>query len=278
MDDVIELNRSPVWLRFITELPLSPDTQTRIGSQPPSEHPSPSDQLSKDIGLLPHLVGATADERSYYQVESMPPSVSQNYNAQFNWQIEPSITLQQATSSSMQSAKNIAKVCSARKYSSCISNPLEINTKNYGLSVQYKDKVVVTWYSKINRGEEMHLGTTFFAEFSSIDNKQAVADSVYSMKGLWIPSGQYDSLELLQITVVGYYSGGGQECVSGTCSFPSLLIKNHNIIAINSKTEVAMNRYGGGSSCIVLDPEAVLLCSSQDWNTQKETFHSTSLR
>ncbi len=242
--------------------------------------PTPTLETNTNIPVLVlhDLTNQANQRRSHFALENMPVPTTQIANKTWHWKSETKISLQDAIKKSQASAKNIKQICTTKGGFACSNDPLALLTNNFGISGYYQGKFLVIWYSQIKDANQFDQAKTYLAEYSSLDAKQTLASSIFSLDRVWTPSGQYSSLNLLNIAEVIYRTDGGQGCVSSTCGYTSLLIKHDDIVGQDNKVVIAMGRYGGGTSCVVLSPEAVLLCSSSDWNTHAEKLEATSLK
>ncbi len=256
---------------LVTFFTVGVNNTPAIPSVPPATPlPTQEAQIS-GVFNLPDLTGATPEKIASYTKEGNPAPISKDFNTNIGWQLESSVSLKQAINNSLASAKDVKKLCKTSTESFCQPNPLAILDKDYGFAVQYQNKFLIVWYSRFSNVEGFDQAKTFIATYDSLENVNALATTVYSSTFKILPTGQYSDLQLLNLTIFYYYPDLGRECISSTCGNSSALVKNGQVMAIDGKVVVAMGRYGGGSSCIVIQSQAILLCNSYESGSNRLT-------
>lgn len=223
------------------------------------------------VMILPEAPTESPERIAAFTKDGNPTPVSKNFNNDVGWKSEPSTTLKQAITNSLKSVKDLKKLCLSAEETICRSNPLNVANKDYGLTFSYQGKYIVTWYDSFTNPDQFYKAKTFIAEFSSLERLDSTATSIHSMNWPVIPAAQYQDLDLLSLDSFDYYPGYGQECVSSTCSNSSYFIKDNQVIGIDKTIKIAMNRYGGGTACVVIRSQAILLCNTDDWHTHELT-------
>jgi len=226
---------------------------------------------------LADLSRSSRAEDSVQYKNEIANAVAQNYNEEFRWQNESPVSLQTAMSNRLSNVKDFKKVCTDHE---CVLHLKGFFDGTDTRVTQHADKFLITWYTNLDNGDNFAHTKTFLAEFSSLNSLQTMSNTVYSLNGAWVPTDEHPGLDLLKLSEIHDYGPqGGHQCVSAGCTFKAILIKQNNIIAKAYDIELAMNRYGGGSKCHIIEKAAVLLCKSQPYGGTPEEIHSvTSLK
>lgn len=232
---------------------------------------SPKTSQTINVMSLPEAPTASPETIKAYTEISNPAPVSKTFNTDIDWKLEPAISLKQAITNSQISVKNFKKLCKDPDEFLCTPNPLKVINPDYGLAFDYEDKFLIVWYSAFANQDQLNQAKTFIAEFDSLEQETELASSIYSAKIPLLPIDQYSDLKLLNLKAISYSYNGGQGCISSGCGNNGYLVKDHQVIAIDKEAIIAGGRYGGGTKCIVIRAQAILLCNTQDWHTKIQT-------
>lgn len=230
------------------------------------------------MSLVVSLTDLRKESTVHYNELDLPDTTHENHNERLQWQKETNISLGEAIRFSDKSAQDIVKLCRSMQAFDCNNNPMDLIIPDHGMFTKYEDKFLVSWYQNISDHTNLTYSKSFIAEFSSLDELGTSANSVYSLAGMWRPSGYHPDLELLELSKIRHSSQSRMECIQGTCVFDSILIKDRTIIANHGSNEVGWNRYGGGTTCTIDSDKALLVCIREAYtSTPREIVAAISL-